>query len=117
MTRQAEIFVRLYDEFGVMVVAEVSYEVLGGYSPATYHHPAEYPEIDVLSIDSIEIDENLYDAEPPMAAITDVVKRAVYGGKVNDQLWEDAERLEREDRECHMYDRWKAARYEDDPLW
>ena len=39
----------------------VTYEVEGYYSPATYDSPAEYPEITILSVTDLETDEEILD--------------------------------------------------------
>lgn len=39
----------------------VTYEVEGYYSPATYDSPAEYPEITILSVTDLETDEEIVD--------------------------------------------------------
>lgn len=39
----------------------VTYEVDGEYHPATYDSPAEYPEIEILSVIDLETDEEIVD--------------------------------------------------------
>ena len=51
---------RLDDEgFYYDVNIEVEYSVSGKYVPQTYDHPAEYPEVELLSVKDLETDEEL----------------------------------------------------------
>jgi hypothetical protein len=49
------------DGFFYDAKVEVEYSYSGRYIPQTYDHPAEYPEVELLSVKDLETDEELLD--------------------------------------------------------
>ena len=49
------------DGFFYDAKVEVEYSYSGKYIPQTYDHPAEYPEVELLSVKDLESDEELLD--------------------------------------------------------
>jgi hypothetical protein len=49
------------DGFFYDTKVEVEYSYSGKYIPQTYDHPAEYPEVELLSVKDLESDEELLD--------------------------------------------------------
>jgi hypothetical protein len=49
------------DGFFYDAKVEVEYSYSGKFIPQTYDHPAEYPEVELLSVKDLESDEELLD--------------------------------------------------------